>query len=1513
MSEPGSMPSLPSARAWIGGLKVGIRTERSLHEGDGKGAIIKAWTGLPEMFRVMVSVPGKSSTDLNVRLKCKRFGSGEPTETSTEAWEIPMVCEGEKGDHYLFAAGTTFASPGFFTLTAVLSWRAEGRWTGAIAVFDEGQAALVIVHPGWARGARIFEAYTRYFGARRDAAGEVVTGKIRDLIDNVARFKNLGFEALWAMGVFDRGRKDIKGIGSPYAIRDHRRVDEELGTEADLKELGEALHAAGLRFGVDFVGNQTSWDCELLDTHPDWYEGMRVTGRDAKRSERELAKRHPLHRVVQAQDQRWLIRQGHSRYEEWQDVAQLNWNVAELREHMRETVLDLIRRYDVDFFRCDMAMLIQKCRRYEENGEEHWEERWPGMGAEWWREVIAAAVQLKPEIVFIAEVYWGNDRYLQELGFALTYDHGFYHHLIGEKWGKDLKNYLEEQREWLPHGAATLHYIENHDELRIGETTGEGRILSALMNLFTEDGGVMVYNGQMEGEPLKPSLDAPWHDAPGHAVDEARWKMHEEMLYLGRRHPELRRGETIHLPVGEESPYRAFVRCLDPQRSMIVVVNHSTARDSPSPLLLLLPAGELEIVEDRHAHYRLFGVIVTPGLHGEDPLLFEPVEYLRTGRSLAKEGLPLALRGNSGCFLRIVPAPDGPAPSPAAYGSVGEMRADLEGLVRFHDDDVLFEEFLIFKHEKLAPVAVALTASDPALRESAMRLLLAYSRLVSPFPQRFPIGVRSPASREIFLSLGDEGRFALCLPANVLPAELAPGSVRTWVGEKRCGLVPFYLEGVREGNEIALKIEVQEGRPVCHRDHLLMKNREFERISRLLTIVCRKPGEGTIFLEEGATVEIEVAVEGAIEDDRRVSLYLDTTLANGVPSPRLLHRDEKTESYTAPSFRAEIDGWHPVTLSLVDEWTGIRRSAREISINVVPAWSVGFNAYTIWLRHIRRPGKGADERADFADLRWNIEHAHAMGFDVVLLLPITDCLGSSPYEQICAMALDPAYLIMEEFLRVAPPFLFPEEGDGSDRADFAAFVEENDWVDEYADVKAIRILTYGDRLYTEAAGGFYRMFMRVMTAMGGPAREFSLPDYQGMDEEGLRATKIYRALRRLIPVQQYIARRQLREVLSHAHRSGVRVLFDQPLFPGTRSAEVLHHPERFVAERGIVSPDGTQTWPFVRYDWEYERARGYADYLAPFACFIEELGFDGFRWDAFHTILLDGQEELLRRMAARFNGRGILKLGEQLGANEEEVNPLLLRYGYLLYFVPWWYPGGGFADTVEKLEERIMLADGGSWWLASSLHDHPRITEWYAPLVARYGRLPRQHQAPLARMILALFAFFPNFIIFYGAEYAARQRINTPGDAWNTWDAPPPWAEELDNPDLTSFVDTLNRVRERYPELRRPGGRMILDSDAKEHGVLSLALVAGTACFILITCFSPRRVRARVTLPFAALGIDPARPFVLQDLLSGKEMKFLPGKSGLKEEGTILVSLHFGDAYLFRTALHPEKTPASFR
>jgi glycosidase len=1448
--------------------------------------VTKAWTGGTYTYTVRLSSDATADLRrLRVRLTLQGMefagylrGKNLLDKDFELAWEIPMEYAGKVGGYLVFAAQAGFAAPGFLRLNAAAAYRGKDGWSRDVTLYPEGQGVQVLVHPAWASGARLFEAYVRYFGASRDIDGNVRVGTLRDLAEQVPWLAQLGFDGIWAMGVFRRGRRAVKGIGSPYAIHDHRQVDPEMGDDRDLLALRDAARSWGMKLGLDFVGNHTSWDSPLLCAHPDWYEGTVAP--------EELTK--DKHRWIRAGGGGWLIRQGHSRYDEWDDVAQLDWNHEGLRDYMKETLLHLVETYDVDFIRCDMAMLMQRKVRYWENAAEVWEERWPGMDGEWWHEVILAAMKIKPDIVFIAEVYWGNDCRLQELGFALTYDHGFYHHLIDKKWGKDIRDYLRGQADWLPPGAATLHYIENHDELRIHASTDSRRVVSALLNLFTERGAVMVYNGQMEGEWNRPSIDAPWHDAPSPGIDALNWKVHEHMLYLGRRYPMLRSGGTIDLLDEQDTPYRVLARFSSPADFVVVAVNQSTEVGEVLPLAIPLPAARLGILDSPEIGYRLTAHYVRTVSAGDDSVDFACVEQVRSGADLARVGLEVALPGNSGCLWHI--ERDGTAGAPEDDAETLEQ--DLEGLVDLGDHRAAFREFLVFKHDKLRWLARALDSNSPELAALAVRLLASYSEALRAFPKLCEPQVTAGRGGRLVLRLPDpRARYVLSVPDWIAVESLECNDCESFVGTSRCGLTPVYTQATGPAPCAELSLRVGAVDTENHRGHLMFRRRELERLHKLNIAVSEPACETATFIHR-QPLNIAVSLHDPLADDHRFSLSALTDVAAEPSAPVPLQWDAQTGRYFA-ELRAEVLGWHPLRVLLLDDWMGFaRRLDRETHLNVVPEWAIGLNGYTVWLRHVRRPGKDPQAHADFADLQWVITHAHDLGFNVVLLLPITDPVGHSPYEQLCARALDPDYLILDDFLPRAASHLSPN---AKDDPDYQAFASQR-WVTEYAEIKARRLLR-SERPAFDPGGPLHEVWLAALAAAGAdPSADISLGTLRRREPQFLRSTPAYQVLRRLVTVQQYVARQQLEQVLDAAHALGVKVLFDQPLYPSSHSAERMCHPERFRPERWMRSPDGTQRWPFARYDWTYERTRSYEHYVEPIAYFIEDLGFDGFRWDAIHTIYLDGQEDLLRRVARRFNGRAIVKLGEQLGVDEQAVNPVLERYGYMLYLVPWWYPGHQVSDTVAKLEERLMVADRGNWWLASSLHDHPRIADWFEPLVQRYGAPPRRYPARFVQLMLRVFAFFPNFILFCGDEYASKRRLNVPGDAGNTWTALPPWAEAVD--DLTEAVRHLNRLRSEHPDLRRPGGRQVLANDRKAEGVLSLALLGVSGSFLLAANFSPRYAGAWITAPLEAMGVDPGVDFTLPDLFSGETLEFVSGESVMPEDSTLWLHLRFGEARL---------------
>jgi glycosidase len=319
-----------------------------------------------------------------------------------------------------------------------------------------------------------------------------VYGKPFNKITNkeLKRISSLGFDWLWIMGIWreSEGGRNIARQqapdfeASPYAIMDYE-VNPALGGESAYRDLVERAHAAGLRVMADFVPNHMAVDSPLIDSHPEFF----IQSHPEWRPERqEDYFNHRVGRLAHGRD---------PYFAGWTDTAQLDYLHPGLRAHQ----IDVLKRMAtmVDGLRCDMAMLVLR-----EQIKNQWYTYvdWDGfnyhMPEEFWSEAIRAVRSIRSDFIFMAEVYWDKEPYLQQLGFDLTYNKKLYDLLEHNVSPEEIAHYLgSTSNDYLAH---SVHFLENHDEERAAVRFGSRQRPAAALS-FAIPGVPFVHQGQMEG------------------------------------------------------------------------------------------------------------------------------------------------------------------------------------------------------------------------------------------------------------------------------------------------------------------------------------------------------------------------------------------------------------------------------------------------------------------------------------------------------------------------------------------------------------------------------------------------------------------------------------------------------------------------------------------------------------------------------------------------------------------------------------------------------------------------------------------------------------------------------------------------------------------------------------------------------------------------------------------------------------------------------------------------------
>jgi hypothetical protein len=317
---------------------------------------------------------------------------------------------------------------------------------------------------------------------------------------------NLGFDLIWLMGVWQRSPAARKSAilskdlcreldcilpgwapddiaASPYAVFDYS-LDPALGGKGELAELRKRLNRLGIKLILDFVPNHLAMDHPWTLTNPARF----VHGSFSD------FKKHSG----------WFFSIGgpmylaHGRdpyYTPWNDTVQVNFFSEDLRQALFSE-LDRISEV-ADGVRCDMAMLAIN-DVFKQIWGEVLRDIEPPL-SEFWSEAISRVKNRSPGFIFLAEVYWGLDRQLLQMGFDFTYDKPFYDHLLRDSADK-ITEHLNGEALFIDRQA---HFIENHDESRALPAFGRDRSQAAAIINATIPGLRFYHHGQLDGYSLK--------------------------------------------------------------------------------------------------------------------------------------------------------------------------------------------------------------------------------------------------------------------------------------------------------------------------------------------------------------------------------------------------------------------------------------------------------------------------------------------------------------------------------------------------------------------------------------------------------------------------------------------------------------------------------------------------------------------------------------------------------------------------------------------------------------------------------------------------------------------------------------------------------------------------------------------------------------------------------------------------------------------------------------------------
>lgn len=367
------------------------------------------------------------------------------------------------------------------------------------------RSPVEVSNADWTRDAVLYQLNTRQFTPE---------GTFKAAQKQLPRLAAMGVDIIWLMPVHPIGELNRKGsMGSPYAVRDYRAVNPDLGTEAEFRAFVDEAHRLGLKVILDWVANHSAFDNPLTASHPEWYtrtpEGalMSPNGTD------------------------------------WTDVADFDYSQPGLRRYMTESLVYWVREFGIDGYRADVAGYVP---------------------TDFWDTARAELDKVKP--VFLLAEWEERDLHTRafDATYAWTWKDAMQRTVKDGSGAGAMRGYYAEQAESWPHAAMRMVYTDNHDQNSWDRVASEiyGPAYEAAIALsFVGSGLPLIYNGQEADLDRKLAFFE--HD-PIVWKDGQHAALFAKLIALKTAHPALHNGRfgspMMEVPSSAAADVYAFTR-----------------------------------------------------------------------------------------------------------------------------------------------------------------------------------------------------------------------------------------------------------------------------------------------------------------------------------------------------------------------------------------------------------------------------------------------------------------------------------------------------------------------------------------------------------------------------------------------------------------------------------------------------------------------------------------------------------------------------------------------------------------------------------------------------------------------------------------------------------------------------------------------------------------------------------------------------------------------------------------